>query len=353
MKIVMSSGHGVKIRGAAGPPPWGLDEVDEAIRVVGRTAELLRTAGVTVDTYTDTVSTTQSANLDRIVNYHNSKTRDLDVSIHFNAYTVTSKPMGTECLYVTQEELAGDVSQAIARVTGLPDRGAKYRSDLAFLNGTHEPAVLVEVVFCDSSADAAAYRNNFEAICAELAAALAGEAVEPAPEPEPEPDVKLHVTGKCSWFGGPNDTGVSPSEGLAFIYSYDARPDLFLATQPSGTTGLARRLNPDVFYVACRWDYSVTPKTMLDDKDKQALVRAGEREFLAWPADWGPHSDTGRVADISPGLMAALGIETDDQVEVIYPYAGEVPAPEPEPEVAVVRIETEGEVEVWVNGVKV
>ena len=36
-------------------------------------------------------------------------------------------------------------------------------------------------------------------------------------------------------------------------------------------------------------------------------------------ADWGPHVDTGRVADISPGLMEALGIETDDEVEVKFP----------------------------------
>ena len=33
----------------------------------------------------------------------------------------------------------------------------------------------------------------------------------------------------------------------------------------------------------------------------------------------GPHETTGRVADISPGLMEALDIETDDEVEVIYP----------------------------------
>ena len=34
MKVVISSGHGLKIRGAAGPSPWGLDEVNEARKVV-------------------------------------------------------------------------------------------------------------------------------------------------------------------------------------------------------------------------------------------------------------------------------------------------------------------------------
>ncbi|MBO0715985.1 MAG: hypothetical protein J2P55_01445 [Rhizobiales bacterium] len=127
-------------------------------------------------------------------------------------------------------------------------------------------------------------------------------------------------SGRCSWFGGPADTGVAPDEGLAFLYDVDDAPYLFLDEQPEGTTGLARRLNPDVFYVACRWDYDVTPKDMLAE-DVQAWVvskKTGMRR-LAWPADWGPHEDTGRAADISPGLMAALHLSTDDEVEVIYP----------------------------------
>src|SRR5262245_18378767 len=129
----------------------------------------------------------------------------------------------------------------------------------------------------------------------------------------------LQLAGRCSWFGGPDDEGVSPSEGLAFIYEYDQAPYLFLDQQPPGTTGLARRLNPDVFYIACRWDYGVTPKELLRESGYRALVRAGDKAFLAWPADWGQHEDIGRVADISLGLMKALDIETDDVIEVIYP----------------------------------
>ena len=124
--------------------------------------------------------------------------------------------------------------------------------------------------------------------------------------------------GPCSWFGGPEDDGVAPDEGLAFFYDYDDAPHLFLDEQPDDTTGLARRLDPDVYYVACRWDYDVTPKEMLARDDLKALVIAANgRMRLAWPADWGPHQDTDRVADISPGLMDALGITTDDEVAVI------------------------------------
>jgi hypothetical protein len=57
-------------------------------------------------------------------------------------------------------------------------------------------------------------------------------------------------------------------------------------------------------------------------RSRQSGVGQGEKngnEFLAYPADWGPHEDTNRAADISPGLMDALGIETDDEIEVVYP----------------------------------
>lgn len=130
----------------------------------------------------------------------------------------------------------------------------------------------------------------------------------------------MRLRGKVSWFGGPEDEGVSPDEGLAFIYEYDEAPYLFLPEQPPDTTGLARRLNPDVFYIACRWDYDETPKETL--LEHMALIRVPNtgRAFLAYPADWGPHEDTDRVADISQGLMAALDIETDDEIEVVYPF---------------------------------
>jgi lysozyme len=135
----------------------------------------------------------------------------------------------------------------------------------------------------------------------------------------------MKFTGKVSWFGGPDDEGVAPDEGLAFIYEVDDAPELFLPEQPPGTSGLARRLDPDEFYIACRWDYDETPRDML--LENVALVRSKRtgREFKAAPADWGPHVDTGRIADISPGLMEALGIKTDDEVEVIFPYEKERP----------------------------
>jgi N-acetylmuramoyl-L-alanine amidase len=322
MRIVISSGHGKFVRGARGDPvPPNLDEVDEARRVVENVANYLEEARVDVITFHDDVSQSQGENLDRIVDFHNSQDdHELDVSVHFNAYEQTNKPMGTEVLWVTQEDLARKVSAAIAGAGGFTDRGPKYRDDLAFLNGTREKALLIETCFCDSVADSELYREYFDEICSAIAEAISGEDIAEGPEPpEPEGEVLFSTRGRCSYFGGPRDTGVDADEGLAFFYEVEDAPHLFLPHQPPGTGGLARRLNPGLFYVACRWDYSETPKDYLANPQRQALVRAQGREFLAWPADWGPNENTGRVADLSPGLMRALGLETDDEVEVIYP----------------------------------
>lgn len=137
----------------------------------------------------------------------------------------------------------------------------------------------------------------------------------------------LSLQGKCSWFGGPDDTGVKPDEGLGFLFKLDTAPHLFLPYQPKGTTGLARRLNPYIHYVACRWDYKETPKEIL--LSRFALIRATKTNIAlkAFPADWGPHKDTGRVADLSPGLLRDLGIDTDDEVTVTFPYSRFIPLP--------------------------
>jgi N-acetylmuramoyl-L-alanine amidase len=313
MKIVISSGHGLHVRGASGY----LDEVDEARRVVEEVADQLRQIDVDVVVFHDDTSITQDENLKTIVDVHNGHDRDLDVSIHFNAFEQTTKPMGVEVLYVSQPDLADDVAAAIAETSDLVNRGPKYRDDLYFLNQTEKPAILIEVCFVDSLADTDLYLDSFEEICAAIALTIAGDEVE-----QPNQGKPLAVfSGSCSWFGGPEDEGVDPDEGLAFIQDVDDAPFLFLEEQPDGTTGLARRLDPDMYYVACRWDYAVTSKEMLLVSGQRALVKAKKtkKQARAWPADWGPHEDTGRVADISPGLMDALGIETDDEIEVIYP----------------------------------
>ena len=169
MRIVISSGHGKLVRGAKGPSPWGLDEVNEARRVVEQVAKDLRANGVEVVTFHDDTSTTQSQNLSTIVDFHNKQKRDLDVSVHFNAYIPTDSWRGVECLHKTQADLAARVSDAIADASGLYNRGAKYRSDLKFLNSTKMPAILIETCFVDAQKDVELYNANFNKICKALA----------------------------------------------------------------------------------------------------------------------------------------------------------------------------------------
>jgi hypothetical protein len=325
MKIVVSSGHSLYVRGAAGPEPWGLDEVNEARRVVAEVADWLTINGYDVSQVHDNQSRTQSDNLNYLVREHNKFPSEdrLDLSIHFNAYVADENAgRGVEALWVSEkgQAIAIRICTAVASVSGLINRGDKYRSDLYWLNGTTGSlgACLVETCFCDAGQDCEAYRQHMEEICAAIANAITAEEEDYAPLP-------FHARGKCSWFGGPDDDGVEPSEQLAWWGSTEAgraaAPELFLQYQPSGTTGAARALNPESSYIAMRWDYeNQWSKAELASGDVMFWVYAPKtgKRYKARPADWGPHTSTNRCCDISPGLMTALfgGEATDEEVEI-------------------------------------
>jgi hypothetical protein len=131
----------------------------------------------------------------------------------------------------------------------------------------------------------------------------------------------ITLVGKMSTFGGPDDPNVGLDEGLSLFDASDvnANPDLFLATQPPDTTGLAKRLNPDAKYLACRWDLDATPKSFLRTTKVTVSNPANNRSESARPADTGPAISTGRVADLSPGLATALGLETSNTCKVEIP----------------------------------
>lgn len=123
--------------------------------------------------------------------------------------------------------------------------------------------------------------------------------------------------GKISTFGGPNDSGMSANEGLAFLTSNDINnphyAGMWLPQQPNGKPGLSHRLNPDSYYIAMRWNYHDTPISKL--KTGYVLVtNSAGKSVKALPADWGPNINTGRLCDLSPGVANALGLKTDDTV---------------------------------------
>ncbi len=134
-EFVISSGHAKKVRGACGY----IDGVNEARKVVPKVVEYLKELDCKVHTFNDDTSKTQRDNINTIVKYHNSKSRDLDVSVHFNAGTTETG--GTEVLYYGDgnKGLAAKVSKAIAEALGTKDRGAKKRTDLGFLREQRNP----------------------------------------------------------------------------------------------------------------------------------------------------------------------------------------------------------------------
>jgi N-acetylmuramoyl-L-alanine amidase len=252
--IVISSGHGLHVRGASSDM---LDEVDAARLVVEDLASALRTRFFEVITFHDDISVNQNKNLNRITDFHNKQDHAQRHQHTFQCVRTMRQAYGHRVLYVTQADLADKMSEAIAKAGGFIDRGPKKNTGLHFLNQTDMPSILIEVCFVDSVADVGLFDSHYEKIIDAMVDALSSEQDEEKPT---APSVSgKKVIGKCSWFGGPNDTGVSASR-LAFIYEIEDAPQLLLPEQPKNTTGLARRLNPFVHYIAMRWDYDVTSK---------------------------------------------------------------------------------------------
>ena len=169
-KFVISSGHGDHVSGAIGI----LNEHNEAKKVVNRVYAILTTQyNGSGYKYHETTATTQQKNLDNIVNYHNSKSRSLDISVHFNSASASAT--GTECLYYDARSLSAAMAKAMATALGITNRGAKERKELYFLRNTSKPAILLEVCFVTSRKDATAYHENFEKLCQAIAKVIAEE----------------------------------------------------------------------------------------------------------------------------------------------------------------------------------
>jgi len=191
MRIAISSGHGLFVSGARGI----IDEVIEARKVTDRVAAILRDNGVTVFPFHENNARTVSDNIGAIVRHHNSQTRDLDVSIHFNCTAtgiIEERAIGVEVLHHTSNQttrvLAGRVARAISDASGLLLRhqqssGAVARNNLSFLNNTRAPAILIEVCFVVSRTDVRLYQAYFEEICRAIASSISGQSIIPPVPP--------------------------------------------------------------------------------------------------------------------------------------------------------------------------
>ena len=161
--LTISAGHYGKRTGASGY----MDEGEETISLVQGLGKKLQQKGVKVNVIIDKQSKNQQQNLAYIVKQHNATQRELDVSIHFNsAPTQQKEGIGTEVLYVnpSMSAFAQKMSTEIAKAGNFKNRGAKQRTNLAFLNGTTKKAILIEVCFVNSEQDVKLYRTNKDQI---------------------------------------------------------------------------------------------------------------------------------------------------------------------------------------------
>ncbi len=112
------------------------------------------------------------------------------------------------------------------------------------------------------------------------------------------------ATGRISKFGGPNG-GAYGNMAL------------------TGESGVKPR---DPWYVAMRWPYvgnlsaqdAAAAKNWWKDRRILVVSEKTQKAVVLRAADWGPHVDTGRVIDVSPTALNALGIATDDIVNIAF-----------------------------------
>ena len=164
LRIVVDAGH--PPGGAIGPT--GLREADANLAIARRVAERLQSRGARV-----LMTRTSEAPLENAawtpdelwarVDYAVRANAHLLVSIHNNAFPDGVNPfdnVGTEMYYFHPfaKPLATHLSEAIAPVTGLPNKGARRRS-LALVRPTWMPAVLTESLYLMMPQHEAALRD--------------------------------------------------------------------------------------------------------------------------------------------------------------------------------------------------
>lgn len=177
MKL-MSSAHSLNVQGAN----KFINEVNESRRVVNQVFKLVNEMKKgELDIFHEWKATTQNDNLKNIINFHNSKNREYDISLHFNSAKFNGKdytdnPVGIEIYYFSSngKKLAEQYLNKLVKVTGLKNRGIKQSSNLRFLNETNKPSILIELCFVNSKKDVEIYKNKFDDICIAMAELITG-----------------------------------------------------------------------------------------------------------------------------------------------------------------------------------
>ena len=120
-------------------------------------------------------------------NKANAQRLDMFISLHLNAFKMTTAPMGVE-VYTTNtsgaKAEAKRVVNELASSVGWKNRGHKY-AEFYVLRHTNAPAMLIEMGFCDSKADMNLW--DTEKISRAIFKGITGSTYVPASKPSPAP----------------------------------------------------------------------------------------------------------------------------------------------------------------------
>lgn len=149
IKVCIDPGHGGKDAGAVNGSRY---EKTDTLKIAKRLGKVLKANGIEV-CYTRTTDIYDSPS--NKAKKGNASKADYFISIHRNAAS-SSIANGTEVLICNTKNKKYDIANAICHNfinNGFINRGVKMRTDLAVLNRTNMPAILVEVGFISCKQD--------------------------------------------------------------------------------------------------------------------------------------------------------------------------------------------------------
>lgn len=150
--IVIDPGHGGTDPGAVNKG-LGISEKNLALTFSNKLANVLSNSGYEVIM---TRSTDIFIPLRERFAIANNLDADLFISVHMNS-VANAAPTGIETLYYgtdDNKEIAALIQEEMIKASGRTNRGIKVRNDLAVLNGTQMPAVLLEMGFISNATEA-------------------------------------------------------------------------------------------------------------------------------------------------------------------------------------------------------
>lgn len=176
--VTVHGGHNPAGKIACGASDY-IDESKEDRIITKKVVSLLKKNDIKAYNCTVNNGTSQTDVLRKICAKCNSKTRDIDISIHFNSAAhqkiSDGKTTGTEVWVRDTSGVKGDLAKRICNQLskiGFKNRGVKTTSGLWGLNKTSKPALLIEVCFVSDLDDAKLYKANRDKVAKAIAQAI-------------------------------------------------------------------------------------------------------------------------------------------------------------------------------------